>query len=52
MRIAQALEILYASNATAFAKPCTSHDETAYLRVRMLCQMELTRQLLVQAVMN
>ena len=39
-------------NAAAFAKPGTQHGETAYPQVRMLCQMELTSHLLVQAVME
>ncbi|MGL5039818.1 MAG: IS4 family transposase [Aeromonas sp.] len=39
-------------NTTAFAKPGTQHGETAYPQVRMLCQMELTSHLLVQAVME
>lgn len=39
-------------NATAFAKPGTQHGETSYPQVRMLCQMELTSHLLVQAVME
>jgi len=39
-------------NAAAFAKPCTQHGETAYPQVRMLCQMELTSHLIVQAVME
>ncbi|MBS2784399.1 transposase, partial [Aeromonas salmonicida] len=40
------------NNAAAFAKPGTQHGETAYPQVRMLCQMELTSHLLVQAVME
>ncbi len=39
-------------NVAAFAKPGTQHGETAYPQVRMLCQMELTSYLLVQAVME
>ncbi len=39
-------------NAAEFAKPGTQHGETAYPQVRMLCQMELTSHLLVQAVME
>ncbi|MNJ46339.1 hypothetical protein D3C77_414670 [compost metagenome] len=39
-------------NAAAFAKPTTQQGETAYPQVRMLCQMELTSHLLVQAVME
>ncbi|HGE8238792.1 IS4 family transposase [Aeromonas sp. 82P] len=39
-------------NAAAFAKPGTLQGETAYPQVRMLCQMELTSHLLVQAVME
>ncbi|HHQ4465196.1 IS4 family transposase [Aeromonas veronii] len=39
-------------NAAAFAKPSTQHGETTYPQVRMLCQMELTSHLLVQAVME
>lgn len=39
-------------NAAAFAKPSTQHGETAYPQVRMLCQMELTSHLFVQAVME
>ena len=39
-------------NAAAFAKPGTQHGETAYPQVRMLCQMELTSHLLVQAAME
>ncbi len=39
-------------NAAAFAKPGTQHGETTYPQVRMLCQMELTSHLLVQAVME
>ncbi len=39
-------------NTAAFAKPGTQHGETAYPQVRMLCQMELTCHLLVQAVME
>ena len=39
-------------NAATFAKPGTQHGETAYPQVRMLCQMELTSHLLVQAVME
>ena len=37
---------------SAFAKPGTQHGETAYPQVRMLCQMELTSHLPVQAVME
>ena len=39
-------------NAAAFAKPSTQQGETAYPQVRMLCQMELTSHLPVQAVME
>ncbi len=39
-------------NAAEFAKPGTQHGETTYPQVRMLCQMELTSHLLVQAVME
>ena len=41
-----------ADNATAYPKPKTVHGDTAYPQVRMLCQMELTSQLLTQAVMD
>ncbi|MEN9533152.1 MAG: hypothetical protein RIQ83_2376 [Pseudomonadota bacterium] len=36
----------------AFAKPDTQHGETVYPQVHMLCQMELTSGLLVQAIME
>ncbi len=39
-------------NAAAFAKPGTQHGETAYPQVRMLCQMEMTSNLFVQAAME
>ncbi len=39
-------------NTAAFAKLGTRQGETAYPQVRMLCQMELTSHLLVQAVME
>ncbi|MGE6235408.1 IS4 family transposase, partial [Aeromonas media] len=41
-----------AENTAAFAKPKTQQGETAYLQVRMLCQMALTSHLLTQAVME